>query len=44
MHAARAGVGLRLTFATPVEGPILFRQLSHFGFGVFEPDLEPAGQ
>jgi CRISPR-associated protein Csb2 len=35
---SRAGVGLRLTFATPVEGPILLGQLSHFGFGAFVPE------
>jgi len=39
MLAARAGTGLRLTFATPVEGPILLGQLSHFGFGAFVPEL-----
>ena len=39
LRASRAGVGLRLTFAAPVEGPILIGQLSHFGFGAFVPEL-----
>lgn len=38
LHASRAGVGLRLTFAAPVEGPVLLGQLSHFGFGIFAPE------
>jgi CRISPR-associated protein Csb2 len=38
LHASRAGIGLQLTFATPVEGPILLGQLSHFGFGTFVPE------
>jgi CRISPR-associated protein Csb2 len=32
---SRAGAGLRLAFASPVSGPLLLGQLSHFGFGVF---------
>ena len=39
LRDSRAGVGLRLTFGTPVEGPILLGQLSHFGFGAFVPEL-----
>jgi CRISPR-associated protein Csb2 len=35
---ASPGVGLRLEFAEPVGGPLLLGQLSHFGFGVFEPE------
>jgi len=35
---ARPGVGLRLEFAEPVDGPLLLGQLSHFGLGVFEPE------
>lgn len=38
LRASRMGIGLRLTFATPVEGPILLGQLSHFGFGAFVPE------
>jgi CRISPR-associated protein Csb2 len=38
LPASRTGVGLRLTFAAPVEGPILLGQLSHFGFGAFVPE------
>ena len=36
---SRPGTGLRLEFAEPVEGPLLLGQLSHFGFGIFVPDL-----
>ena len=36
---SRPGVGLRLEFTEPVEGPLLLGQLSHFGFGIFVPDL-----
>ena len=36
---SRPGMGLRLEFAEPVEGPLLLGQLSHFGFGIFVPDL-----
>lgn len=35
---SRTGVGLRLEFASPVCGPLLLGQLSHFGFGVFAPE------
>ena len=35
---SRAGAGLVLQFASPVEGPLLLGQLSHFGFGIFEPE------
>lgn len=33
----RLGFGLELTFPEPVEGPLMLGQLSHFGFGAFEP-------
>jgi hypothetical protein len=33
--------GLVLEFAAPVVGPLLLGQLSHFGFGMFEPDAAP---
>jgi CRISPR-associated protein Csb2 len=36
---ARAGYGLRLTFAEPQAGPVMLGQLSHFGFGVFIPEV-----
>ncbi len=35
---ARPGLGLRLEFAGEVPGPLLLGQLSHFGYGVFEPE------
>jgi CRISPR-associated protein Csb2 len=35
LRDSRQGVGLRLEFDTPVEGPLLLGQLSHFGFGRF---------
>jgi CRISPR-associated protein Csb2 len=35
---SRPGMGLRLEFTEPVEGPLLLGQLSHFGFGIFVPD------
>jgi CRISPR-associated protein Csb2 len=35
---SRTGAGLRLEFVSPVPGPLLLGQLSHFGFGVFEPE------
>jgi CRISPR-associated protein Csb2 len=38
LRDARPGVGLRLNFPTPIEGPLLLGQLSHFGFGIFEPE------
>jgi CRISPR-associated protein Csb2 len=39
LRQSRPGVGLVLEFESPVAGPLLLGQLSHFGFGVFEPDL-----
>ena len=39
LRDARPGVGLRLEFGEPVSGPVLLGQLSHFGFGVFAPEL-----
>jgi CRISPR-associated protein Csb2 len=38
MGRSRRGLGLRLEFADPEPGPLLLGQLSHFGFGLFEPD------
>jgi CRISPR-associated protein Csb2 len=35
---SREGVGLRLELESPVAGPLLLGQLSHFGFGVFQPE------
>jgi CRISPR-associated protein Csb2 len=35
---SRPGTGLVLEFASPVTGPLLLGQLSHFGFGVFAPE------
>ena len=42
LHNARRGLGLRLTFAEDVPGPLLLGQLSHFGYGVFVPDIGAA--
>jgi CRISPR-associated protein Csb2 len=39
LRQSRPGVGLVLEFASPVAGPLPLGQLSHFGFGVFEPDV-----
>lgn len=33
----RPGLGVTLEFAEPVRGPLLLGQLSHFGYGIFEP-------
>ncbi len=41
LRQSRPGVGLVLEFAAPVAGPLLLGQLSHFGFGMFEPDAAP---
>jgi CRISPR-associated protein Csb2 len=38
MDKSRPGLGLRLEFDEPVTGPVLLGQLSHFGYGMFEPD------
>jgi CRISPR-associated protein Csb2 len=38
MSKSRPGLGLRLEFAEPVSGPLLLGQLSHFGYGIFEPE------
>ena len=38
-NGSRPGMGLRLEFAELVNGPLLLGQLSHFGFGIFAPDL-----
>lgn len=39
LRHTRRGTGLVLEFASPIAGPLLLGQLSHFGFGVFEPVL-----
>jgi CRISPR-associated protein Csb2 len=38
MSKSRPGLGLRLEFAEPVDGPLMIGQLSHFGYGIFVPD------
>jgi CRISPR-associated protein Csb2 len=38
MQRSRPGAGLVLEFGAPLTGPLLLGQLSHFGFGVFEPE------
>jgi CRISPR-associated protein Csb2 len=38
LHRSRPGVGLSLEFCAPVIGPLLLGQLSHFGFGIFQPE------
>jgi CRISPR-associated protein Csb2 len=38
MSKSRPGLGLRLEFPEPVDGPLLLGQLSHFGYGIFVPD------
>ena len=38
MDKSRPGLGLRLEFAEDVAGPLLLGQLSHFGYGIFEPE------
>ncbi|MGH3418446.1 MAG: type I-G CRISPR-associated protein Csb2, partial [Streptosporangiaceae bacterium] len=38
MSRSRPGLGLRLEFADPVDGPLLLGQLSHFGYGIFVPE------
>lgn len=35
---SRPGTGLVIELESPVEGPLLLGQLSHFGFGVFTPE------
>jgi CRISPR-associated protein Csb2 len=40
MNKSRPGLGLRLQFAEAVAGPLLLGQLSHFGYGTFEPEPE----
>ena len=39
MDKARRGLGLRLELTAEVPGPLLLGQLSHFGYGVFVPEL-----
>jgi CRISPR-associated protein Csb2 len=36
---SRTGLGVVLEFETPVSGPLLLGQLSHFGFGRFAPEI-----
>jgi CRISPR-associated protein Csb2 len=38
MDKSRPGLGLRLEFAEEIQGPLLLGQLSHFGYGIFEPE------
>ncbi len=38
LNRSRSGAGLRVEFAEPIRGPLLLGQLSHFGFGLFEPE------
>jgi CRISPR-associated protein Csb2 len=38
MDKSRPGLGLLLEFDESVPGPLLLGQLSHFGYGIFEPD------
>ncbi len=35
---SRPAIPLRLTFAEPIEGPLVLGGLSHFGLGLFKPD------
>lgn len=37
LRESRRGTGLILEFESPITGPLLLGQLSHFGFGVFRP-------
>lgn len=39
MDKARPGLGLQLEFADEVSGPMLLGHLSHFGYGIFTPEL-----
>ena len=39
MSRSRPGLGLRLEFGEPVARPVLLGRLSHFGYGVFIPDV-----
>ena len=41
MSRSRPGLGLRLEFAEPVDGPLLLGQLSHFGYGIFIKEEVP---
>lgn len=43
MGKARSGMGIRLEFGEPVDGPLMLGQLSHFGFGVLVPDPVSSG-
>jgi CRISPR-associated protein Csb2 len=38
LRDARPGLALTLEFAEPVQGPLLLGQLSHFGYGIFQPE------
>lgn len=40
MSRSRPGLDLHLEFASPVAGPLLLGQLSHFGYGIFIPAEE----
>lgn len=39
LRHARRSFGLRLEFSAPLRGPLALGQLSHFGLGLFRPDL-----
>jgi CRISPR-associated protein Csb2 len=38
LRESRPGIGLILEFDNPVTGPLILGQLSHFGFGIFQPE------
>lgn len=38
MGKSRPGLGLRLEFPQEAVGPLVLGQLSHFGYGIFEPE------
>ena len=38
-QASRASAFLRVEFAEPVSGPLALGHLSHFGLGLFVPEL-----
>jgi CRISPR-associated protein Csb2 len=39
LRESRPGAGLTLEFGSLIDGPLLLGQLSHFGFGIFYPEL-----
>lgn len=38
LRDSRPGLALMLEFEEPVQGPLLLGQLSHFGYGIFQPE------